>query len=151
MNITLQRATIEEDLNTFLSLERSVADSKFYSAILTEEEAKEEFKNNLIFLIKLDDIVVGSIAYETKSPDHVYISGLVVEPKYQGRGIGRAALTMLIDKFADIKRVDLVTHPQNTPALLIYLSLGFVIESWHDNYFGDGEPRVTLAKVKAAV
>jgi [ribosomal protein S18]-alanine N-acetyltransferase len=76
----------------------------------------------------------------------VYISGLVVTPPFQGRGIARKVLTMLFEQFKHFPRIDLVTHPDNTSALKLYHSLGFVTESRVENYFGDGEPRLVLAR-----
>jgi hypothetical protein len=35
---------------------------------------------------------------------------------------------------------------QKEIAECLYLSMGFIIESWLDNYFGDGEPRLMLVK-----
>ena len=43
-------------------------------------------------------------------------------------------------------RFDLVTHPENLPALNLYLSLGFNVESRSENHFGDDEPRLLLVK-----
>jgi len=45
------------------------------------------------------------------------------------------------------KRIELVTHPDN-PALKLYESLGFTVESRKENYWGDGEPRLVLAIVR---
>lgn len=146
--IDLQKATVN-DVEIFLALEQSVAHLKTYSAITNKKEALNEFKSSTIYFIKKDDAIVGSIEYQMKNADNAYVSGLVVEPHFQGQGIARAALTKVLEELNDIKRIDLVTHPHNTPALMLYLSLGFIIEAWKDNYFGDGEPRIMLAKIQA--
>jgi ribosomal protein S18 acetylase RimI-like enzyme len=39
-----------------------------------------------------------------------------------------------------------VAHPENEIALGLYMSLGFEIESRQENFFGDGEPRLVLAR-----
>ena len=49
-------------------------------------------------------------------------------------------------KPGNVKRIDLVTHPHNSKIIGLYLSYGFIIEAWKDNHFGDGEPRIVLAR-----
>lgn len=72
---------------------------------------------------------------------HCYNSGLkvfahvlgdltiVVEPQYQGKGVGRKLFTFLLDevksKRPDIIRVELIARESNTNALKFYESLGF--------------------------
>lgn len=51
-------------------------------------------------------------------------------------------MNKILDDLEDVKRIDLVTRPQNSRAFMLYLLLGFAAESWKDNYFGDGEPRL---------
>lgn len=87
---------------------------------------------------------MGSVSYEVKSPDHIYISGLVVKPEFQGKGIATTALKQVLAKYVNAKRIDLVTHPDN-PALKLYESLGFKTESRVENYWGEGQPRLVLA------
>ncbi len=145
-NITL-KLTTEEDIPIFIEFEKSVMGTKTYSGMVNEDEVKEEFKNNIVYLIKNNNEIVGSIGYEIKAPDHAYISGLVINPKFQGLGIGREALRQLLEKLNNFKRIDLVTHPDNIPALNLYKSFGFTIESWKENYYGDGEPRVVMSRI----
>lgn len=146
-NITLKLAT-EKDIPIFIELEKSVMGSKTYSGIDDEDEAKEEFKNNIVYLIHKDGEIVGSIEYEIKSPDHVYLSGSVVFPKFQKQGIGREALRQILEKLKNVKRIDLVTHPDNKATLSLCKTFGFVYESRVENYYDDGEPRIILAKIK---
>jgi ribosomal protein S18 acetylase RimI-like enzyme len=134
------------DIETFLMLEQKVSGIKTYSPLLTREEVVHEFETNKIFFIEKDGTTVGSISYEQKSLTLAYISGLVVDPEHQGRGIARAALTQLLDRIGDISQIELVTHPENKAAMHIYESLGFKITQRKENYFGDGEPRLVLRK-----
>jgi ribosomal protein S18 acetylase RimI-like enzyme len=76
----------------------------------------------------------------------VNINGLVISPKFQGRGFARQAIQLILKKVKKYPRIELMVHPHNVPALSLYLSLGFMIESWHNNHFGDGEPRLVLVK-----
>lgn len=62
-------------------------------------------------------------------------------------GIGRAVLEQILSEFQYVKRIDLVTHPEN-PALGLYQSLGFAVEERKENFYGDGEPRLVLARIK---
>jgi ribosomal protein S18 acetylase RimI-like enzyme len=39
-----------------------------------------------------------------------------------------------------------VTHPENAGALRLYMSLGFKVESRIEDCFGDGEPRLVMAR-----
>ena len=144
----LERATLR-DLDVFLALEKKVSGSKIYSPTLDPEEAIREFETNVVYLIKKAGEAVGSIMYERKDKEHAYISGLAVDPQYQQQGIARTALLSILDELKDYKRIDLAVHPENERALKLYLSLGFKEESRKENYYGDGEPRLILAKVSA--
>lgn len=147
MLINLKKAELE-NIPKLLGIEKSVAGAKTYSAMLSEDEWQNEIKNNIVYVIKKDDKVVGSVSYEKKSKNHVYISGLVVDSQFQNQGIARQALVLILSELENIKRIDLVTHPDNHPALKLYQSLGFIIESRQENYFGDGEPRLVLVLEK---
>lgn len=146
-NITLKLAT-EKDISVYFELEKSIVHSKTYSFASDENEVKEEFRNNIIYFIQNNDEIVGSIQYEIKNLDYVSISGLIVSSKFQGRGIGSEAFEQILEKIKDLKRIDLVTHPDNIPALKLYKTFGFVVESRVEDYYGDGEPRLILSKMK---
>jgi len=145
--ITLQKATIE-DLGTLLRIEKSVSNLKTYSAMVTEEEWKEELSKSVVYLIKKDDVAIGNISYEIKGDSHAYLSGFAIIPEFQGQGIGNEVLTKILEELKNMRRIDLAVHPHNIHAIMLYLSFGFIIESWKENYFGDGEPRIVLAKIK---
>ncbi len=147
LSVTLHKASLE-DISTLIKLEKSVSGTNIYSPMLDENEWREEFNKDEIYLIKKDNVVVGNVSYEARKDNSVYISGLVVDPLFQGQGIARETLVKLLEKFKNTKRIDLVTHPDNHSALHLYQSLGFTIESMYDNYYGDGEPRLSLVLQK---
>ena len=142
ISASLERAT-EADIDALIEIEKSIGGVRTYSPMLEEEEWKQELQGNSVFLLKNGEDIVGSISYEEKSPNHLYISGIVVRPEFQGKGIAKAALQRVLDEHQDAKRIDLVTHPEN-PALQLYESLGFKVESRYENYWGEGEPRLVL-------
>lgn len=143
IDINLRKAA-PNDIETLLSLEKSVDGVKTYSAMTDKEEFLAELKHSNVFIIEKDGQAVGNIIYEIKSPDHAYIGGLVIDPRFQDRGIAREAMSRILKELKNYKRIDLVTHPENTKTIKLYGSLGFIIESRKENYYGDGEPRVVM-------
>lgn len=137
-------------MEDFMALEKAVTPNegsrvKTYSGIENLEEARKEIAENEIYLVYKEGRLVGSVAFQMKTTDHAYISGLVTHPDFQGQGIGREALGLVLEKLKNIKKVDLVTHPNNERSLKLYTSFGFKQEGEiMPNYFGDGEPRVRL-------
>lgn len=141
--VQLKAATIT-DIPILLGLEKSVSGTNIYSPMLDEGEWQEELGKSQVFLIENESGVIGSVSYEQREDNHVYISGLVIDPRFQGKGIGRQVLVNVLERLKNAKEIDLVTHPDNQAALQLYLSLGFVIESRKENYYDDGEPRLVL-------
>ena len=144
-DLTYKRAT-EEDVDAYIQTEKTVEGQIVYYPLVKKDEALEEIRKGTVYLITKDEVLVGNISYQIKEDGTVYISGLAVDPKYQRQGIAREALNKVLKENENAHRVELVTHPHNTPAIILYLSLGFLIEKWFDNYFGDGEPRILLAR-----
>ena len=148
--IHLKKATIKE-IPVLLSIEKKIDGLKTVSAMTTEKDWQDEFgkKDAEIYLIFEDGIIVGDTSYEKKPDGSAYLSGLVIEPKFQGQGIGRKVMEIIMKELKNVKTIKLVTHPENKVSIKLYLSFGFVIKSWKDNYFGDGEPRIELIKERA--
>mgnify|MGYP001588459236 CR=1 FL=1 len=145
MNLETSLAkTTKEDLEVFIELEKSVAGSKVYSPMLDREEALREIEGNDVRFIKIGEEIAGSVMLESKNPNHTYISGLVVPPRFQGMGVGKKVMEIVLKELAGKERVDLVVHPENEKAVSLYKSLGFYIESRQENYYGDGEPRLIM-------
>lgn len=138
--INLRKATIG-DIEILLSIEKSLLNSKTYSAMATEGEWKEELSKSTVYVIEKDGIAVGDISYELKENGHAHISGLAIMPDFQGQGIGREALTKILEELNGFKLIDLAVHHENVSALKLYESFGFVAKERIENFYGDGEPR----------
>jgi L-phenylalanine/L-methionine N-acetyltransferase len=68
---------------------------------------------------------------------HVCGIGLSIMDNYQGRGIGRALMNACLDfadRWANYSRVELAVHADNTRAIKLYESLGFVNEGRQRDY-----------------
>lgn len=144
-DITFQKTTTE-DVDKFIEIEKTSAGLKMYSSMTDPEEAKEEIENNEVYFIKRDGQIVGSTEYQIKNPKEAYLGGLIIKPEYRGQGIARKAIEFRLEKLKGVKRLWLVTHPHNSKMIRMYLSYGFIIEAWKDDYYGDGQPRLVLAR-----
>ncbi len=147
MPISLKKAELE-DIPTLLLLEKSVDGVKTYSPMLTEDEWIVAMQIGTVYLIEEDGYVVGDVSYEPKGKGGVHISGLVINPEFQRKGISRKAMEQILEELKEYKRIELAVHPQNIKALSLYESLGFVMEEQKENYYGDGEPRLIMTLKK---
>lgn len=147
MNLSYKQAT-EEDWELVRDLEKEAASitPRFFLAYNSEKEMKDYINKSKVFLVMKDEEPIGTVAYKSEEPNHVYIEGLTIIPKYTGKGYATAAMEWLLNHIKDTNLIDLVVHPHNNAAIRIYLKFGFQIEGWKDNYFGDGEPRLKLVK-----
>jgi len=142
--IILKRAGVE-DIDKILEVEKSVIGTKIYSGLTGSDDTKKEITENIFYLIIKNGKVVGDVAYQMKDRNHAYISGLVVAKEFQGQGIAKQAMKIILEKLRDIKIIDLVTHPENIKAIGLYRSLGFKqVGEQMENYFDDGEPRIRM-------
>lgn len=149
MDISFRKAT-NKDVQTILDMEQTVS-SQTYHAMVSTNDVIDKYisKDNAFLILDLSNKIVGFISYEHKGPSHAHINDLTILPQYQNQGIGSKAFEFILERLKDTRRIDLITHPKNTPALRLYLKYGFNIEAWKENYYGDGEARIVLAKIKS--
>jgi ribosomal protein S18 acetylase RimI-like enzyme len=86
-------------------------------------------------LVVLDDQPVGTIRY-TRDGDHAGISGFVVDPAQQGRGIGRQVLRRVCRdlRHSGARQIGLEVEVDNDRALGLYTSVGFTQATTEDYY-----------------
>lgn len=147
MNLTYRKIG-EKDLNFLLSLQQETERrlSSIYKGYTTREHVNNYLKRGDIYVIEDNNNPLGHIFYEKRNDHTVYLDEFVIAPEAQGKGYGSQTLKWLIDREKDAKKIELVTHPHNKRAIILYLKQGFQIENFKKNYFGDGEPRLEMIK-----
>ncbi len=145
MDLQFKPATLEDKdiIASFLKKAEETSGGKFSA----DEELKDlpsYITDNEAFLILGNGTPVGLVTYSYTEPERAYINDLVIHPEHQGKKIGKTAMKWVLDRLENIKHVDLVTHPHNTVAIILYSKNGFKVSGWKDDYYGDGEPRIYM-------
>jgi putative acetyltransferase len=63
--------------------------------------------------------------------------GMAVHDDFQGRGVGRALMTAIIDlaeNWLGLRRIELTVYTDNLPAIHLYEKFGFVVEGTGHQY-----------------
>lgn len=141
--ITLEDAT-EGDEAVFLDLGERLKSKTFVPVT----DFGKEMSRGPVYMIKREGETVGATSYRREPDGSIYINNIVVDPAHQGGGIGREAMLQILDRLKDEPKIWLVTHPDNKAAVNLYESLGFKVTAKKENYFGNGEPRLVMEKIK---
>lgn len=139
----LIRATIK-DVQTLLEIENTTIGLKIYSRWKNKDEMRKRFNEEVIYLIRNGEDVVGDISYEIKSKDHADVSAIVIKPEFQRQGFAKEAMKLILDELKDFEKLTIEVHPDNH-SVKLYESFGFKQESLKENYY-DGEPRLIMSK-----
>ncbi len=99
-----------------------------------------------VYLVYEKNTPIGLFAYK-QNDDRVEVKQIIILPKYQGKGFGKAIVKKLLE-LVQGKKTYLHTHPKNTAAIILYLKNGFEITDWKNNYYDDGEPRLIFQRRK---
>ena len=86
---------------------------------------EQGYKNSLLVLAAYeDDELLGIIRAVGDGCTIVFVQDILVFPGHQRRGVGTALLKAVLDRYPDVRQVELVTD--NTPkTMAFYKSLGF--------------------------
>lgn len=144
-NIFIKKAKIEEIGEDLFYIDNVAFNRDFDLKARSVKEEVDYLKNSEIYVAYEGEKNIGFIAYEDKQRS-VEIMSLAVIPEYQKKGIGKLLINEVLDKLKT-RKILLVTHPKNTPAIILYLKVGFEIYGFKENYYGDGQPRLLLKYV----
>jgi ribosomal protein S18 acetylase RimI-like enzyme len=144
-NISFRKVASEKDWKQFLDLEKVAFHcSPYYLAFTNITELKKFIGNSVVYLMFDGTKPIGHVEYEMKNKESAEITGFVLSPDYRGQGLGKLLFGKAMDDLKNTKQVFLMTHPENSKALKVYLTAGFIIKGWKDNYYGNGQPRLRL-------
>jgi len=145
MNLSFTKVDLHDSLDDLFYIEKQCFNRPIDLITTKKEQLIGFYEYCDIWLIKDGEgNLVGNIASEKKS-GFIEVVGLAILPEYQNKGVGKKALEFVITQNSGTE-LRLVTHPQNTGAIICYLKSGFVIDSWKENYFGDGKHRLLLIR-----
>jgi len=87
---------------------------------------KEKFEPSKIQVIQYDGQDIGRLRV-VRSAESMYVGGIQILPAFQGKGIGAAIFTDLIEQAKITKiPITLEVHDVNVEALKFYKKLGFI-------------------------
>lgn len=144
MNISVRTADLHRDGELLLHLDQECFTRPYDWPSTKVEEEISFLQNSTVYLYFDGSLPIGFFAFAPKDKK-VELKTICLIPLYQGKGIGKN----MMEKFFSLndgKNIVLVTHPENSQALKLYLHEGFVIKAWKDNYYGNGQPRLILEK-----
>ena len=105
------------------------------------QQRLEDLPSNVYSLLaEIDGKVVGQAGLAVEQNPrrrHVAGFGMAVHDDYQGKGVGTALLTELVDlaeNWIGITRLELTVYTDNAAAIALYEKLGFVIEGTSRHY-----------------
>jgi ribosomal protein S18 acetylase RimI-like enzyme len=144
--VCLQKAE-QKDILALFEIGQSIASKTYVPP--TKEAWEKELSNPkaAIYLILKNGQAVGFVSCQERENSSAYISELGVSSRFQGQGLGRKAMQLVLGVLRNKKTITLLTHPENFSALRLYSSFGFVVKTRLENFYGDGEPRVLMEKI----
>lgn len=101
-----------------------------------------------VFLVRSGEKIAGScqLLRVLDQPEFFYVVGFYVRPPWQGRGVGKAFILAVAEQARAAGAVGLVltVAPDNTRAMELYQSVGFVDEGCTPEFYGRGQDRHIL-------
>jgi diamine N-acetyltransferase len=129
MNLTLRDIT-NSNFRECIGLKVAEGQNSFVASnMYSLAEAKADGVSDP-YAIYADDQMVGFIMYDFEpGEDRGYITRLMIDARFQGRGYGRQAISQVIDRLKAIpecREIQTGYMPGNEAAKRLYESLGFV-------------------------
>lgn len=92
------------------------------------------------YLIYDDELMIGTfyLSYTPESVDNYWIGGFFIDKRYQGRGLGRKGIHLIIDfvrnTHVECKKLKLCIVENNLVAKKLYESIGFITDGSTNKY-----------------
>ncbi len=145
LNIEFVKTT-DNDWPMILDLEKSELENPIYRPITNIEELKKYFSKSIIYKAVMDKKLTGYCSYDLNE-EGAEVTALLVLKQFRRKGLGELMLKKILNDLKSIKKIKIITSPENTIALRLYLKQGFKITEWKENYW-KGKPRLILYRIK---
>lgn len=85
-----------------------------------------------VFLVEAHtkDTVVGFLTCNKETSDTIYVRQMAVSPSFWRKGVGRALIQRMKERFSNVKKIVLVTRRINDLSCKFYEGLGFTQASY---------------------
>ncbi|MHB1342036.1 MAG: GNAT family N-acetyltransferase [Coriobacteriia bacterium] len=127
----IERATITDGEEILALIKRAFApvgeqydDRMLPPLIETLESHQARYADHVVLKAIVDGQIVGSVQAVMRG-ETCLLGRLVVDPGYQGRGIGRALAQEIERHFPNARRFELFTGHASAETLSLYTSLGY--------------------------
>lgn len=139
------RADAEECLAIGRSIMKADPDQVLDIVPLTIEEIRENLANT--WMIHANGFIVGYVVCERRDLS-AYIAEVQIDPGFQGKGIGPAALQHIMAELErdGISYFELVVHPEHLRARRAYEKLCFEVTEYIPNWKNKGQPRIKMVR-----
>lgn len=144
------REAMPDDLPALAALERDVFGDEAYPAFFFRQ-ALDLWGS---FFLVAEDEAGRLTGYALAAPavrgGEACVLSTGVHPSHRGRGLATRLLDALLGCLdaAGIGTVWLTVHPENAGAVRLYRRLGFEVVGEEADYFGPGEPRLRMERVR---
>ena len=145
---TMLKRAVATDVDLVVAFETEVMNEKLYGKPLDHAAATSEIETNAYYLHLSEGRVVATGALRRREDGSAYLSNIAVHPSVRRTGLARAMLNHLLSLSDGATSIDLAVHPENQAACALYVSQGFTPTQIHENFFGDGEPRIVMHYVR---
>ena len=127
MNITLRKID-QDNWRDCIKLKVKEDQSRFVASNENTLALSYVYPEMNPLAIYLDEKIIGLITHALDPDDNIYyINRFMIDENFQGKGYGRKALSLLIEKLKNegVKILDIIHKPDNHSAIKLYKSLGF--------------------------
>jgi ribosomal protein S18 acetylase RimI-like enzyme len=144
MNIQILKKDLTGNEQLLLELDNKIFSRDYDNPCKNVDELVEMLEDSEIYIAYSDNQPIGYFAFTPKE-DHMYLTTFGLIPEFRGKHISKEMMNKFFELVGD-NSIKLTVHPVNSPAIVMSLKHGFHIESWKENYHGDGHPRIVLEK-----
>jgi len=137
------------DVDRIVAFETAVMNRRLYGKPLDRQAVLSEIQTNEYYLDLRDECIAATGALRRRDDGSAYLSNIAVHPAMRRQGLARAMMRHLLSCCHDAPSIDLAVHPDNQLARALYASLAFITLNCQENFFGDGEPRLIMVRVRA--
>ncbi|MES9942653.1 MAG: GNAT family N-acetyltransferase [Candidatus Thiodiazotropha sp. 6PLUC2] len=113
---------------------------------LTQLEKLAQQRTDLTVVVDDDQVIGFANLYRNLSADKIFVGNVVISQSYRGKGVGRQLVCHMCDLVFDnyASEVHITVFNPNTPALVLYRSLGFKPYDMEVRHTPNGQPIMAI-------